>query len=146
MHKPEYVLENEIYKIVWDFEILSDHLILARRWHLIIINENKRSYHIEDFDVSANHWEKIKGSEKRDKYLDFATKLRKVWNKSKGTGRVGNWRMNWDYSDYSIVEISQNAQKNFGDLGRLPVTQSPMKYHQLMLVWKTHKQLNNNWP
>ena len=27
----KYVLENETYKILWDFEIQIDHLILARR-------------------------------------------------------------------------------------------------------------------
>ena len=25
MHKPEFILENEIYKILWDFEIQTDH-------------------------------------------------------------------------------------------------------------------------
>ena len=27
MHKPESVLENEMHKIPWDFEIQADHLI-----------------------------------------------------------------------------------------------------------------------
>ena len=31
MHKPECIQENEMYKILWDFEIKMDHLILARR-------------------------------------------------------------------------------------------------------------------
>ena len=30
MHKPESVLENEMHKIPWDFEIQTDHLIPAR--------------------------------------------------------------------------------------------------------------------
>ena len=27
MHKPESALENETHKILWDFEIQTDHLI-----------------------------------------------------------------------------------------------------------------------
>ena len=47
---------------------------------------------------------------------------------------VGNRRKNRDYSDYSFVEISQNTEKNPGDLRRLAVTQPPEKDHQLILV------------
>ena len=38
MHKPESVLENETHKILWDFEIQTDHLIPARRPDLVLIN------------------------------------------------------------------------------------------------------------
>ena len=30
MYKPESVLENEMHKLLWDFEIQMDHLISAR--------------------------------------------------------------------------------------------------------------------
>ena len=30
-HKPESVLENETHKILWHFEMQTDHLIPARR-------------------------------------------------------------------------------------------------------------------
>ena len=39
MHNPESVLENETYKLLWDFEIQTDLLISARRPDLIIIKE-----------------------------------------------------------------------------------------------------------
>ena len=42
MHNPESVLENEAHKLPWDFEIQTDHLILARRPDLVIINEKER--------------------------------------------------------------------------------------------------------
>ena len=42
MHKPESVIENVMHKILWDFEIQADHLILARRPNLEIINKKKR--------------------------------------------------------------------------------------------------------
>ena len=38
MHNPAPLLENEIHKLQWDFEVHMDHLISARRPDLIIIN------------------------------------------------------------------------------------------------------------
>ena len=37
MHKTESVPENETYNILWDFEIKTNHLILARIQDLVII-------------------------------------------------------------------------------------------------------------
>ena len=37
----------------------------------------------------------------------------------------------------SIIEDGQNTEKSPGNLTRLAVTQSPVKDHQLMLMWKT---------
>ena len=43
MHNPAPVLENDTHKLLWDFNIQTDHLILARRPNLIIINKKKKS-------------------------------------------------------------------------------------------------------
>ena len=58
MHKPESVLENEMHRIHWDFEIKTDRLILARRPGLVIVNN--KTCQIENFAVSSNHRVKIK--------------------------------------------------------------------------------------
>ena len=42
MHNPESVLENEMHKLLWDFDIQTDHLISARQPDLIIINKKRR--------------------------------------------------------------------------------------------------------
>ena len=63
MHNPTVVLENETYKLLWDFDIQTDHQISARRPDLIIINK------IVDFAVPANHRVKMKEAKKKDKYL-----------------------------------------------------------------------------
>ena len=39
MHSPASVLENDTHKLLWDFDIQTDHLISARRPDLIIINK-----------------------------------------------------------------------------------------------------------
>ena len=41
MHNPVPVLENDAHKLLWDFDIQTDHLISARRPDLIIINKKK---------------------------------------------------------------------------------------------------------
>ena len=41
MHKPEFLLKNATYKILWDFEMQTDHLITARRPDLVIANKKK---------------------------------------------------------------------------------------------------------
>ena len=80
MHNAAPVLENDKHKLLWDFDIQTDHLISARRPDLIIINKKKRICKIVDFAVPADHRIKLKECEKRDKYLDFARELKKLWN------------------------------------------------------------------
>ena len=43
MHNPVPVLENDTHKLLWDFNIQTDHLIPARRPDLIIINKKKEN-------------------------------------------------------------------------------------------------------
>ena len=59
---------------------------------------------------------------------------------SKRTEGLGNHRMSGEHSNYSIVEIGQNTEKIPGDLGRLVVTQTPVKEHQLKLMRKILKK------
>ena len=42
MYNPASVLEKDTHKLLWDFDIQTDHLISARRPDLIIINKKRR--------------------------------------------------------------------------------------------------------
>ena len=60
MYNPESVLENEMHKIFWDFEIQTDPLVSARQPDLVIVNKKKkkkkkkkRTCRIFDFAVPA---------------------------------------------------------------------------------------------
>ena len=53
MHKLEYVLENETHKLLWDFDIQTDHLNSARRQELI--NKKERTCRIVDFAIPSDH-------------------------------------------------------------------------------------------
>ena len=81
IHNPAPVLENDTHKLLWDFNIQTDQLIPARRPDLIIINKKKkRICKIVDFAVPVDHRINLKESEKKDKYLNLARELKKLWN------------------------------------------------------------------
>ena len=82
MHNPAPVLENDTHKLLWNFNIQTDHLIPARRSDLIITNKKKENLQNCRLCSSggAQHKIKQKESEKKDKYLDLARELKKLWN------------------------------------------------------------------
>ena len=84
MHNREFVSEIEMHKILWDFEIQTDYLTLARWPNLVIVNQ-KRTCLTVDFAIPADHWVKLKESETRDKYLDLARELK----------NYGRWKWQW---------------------------------------------------
>ena len=80
MHNPAPVLENATHKVLWDFNIQTDHLIAARRPDLIIMNKKETTCKIVDIVVPADHRIKLKECEKTDKYLYLTRELKKLWN------------------------------------------------------------------
>ena len=80
MHNPAPVLENNTHKLRWDFDIHTDHILSTRRPDLIIINKKQRTCKIVHFAVLTDHRIKLKECEKKDKYLDLARELKKLWN------------------------------------------------------------------
>ena len=145
MHNPVPVLENDSHKLLWDFNIQTDHLIPARRPDLIIINQKTRICKIVDFPVPEDHRINLKESEKNHKYLDLAREIKKLWNMKvtivpivigalgtviKGPKGLGSWRTGRDYPNNGIAEDGQNTETSPGDLGGLAVTQTPVKNHQ----------------
>ena len=72
MHNPAPILENNTHKLRWEFNIQTDHLIVARKPDLIKINKKKRICKIVDFAVPADHRINLKECAKKDKYLDLA--------------------------------------------------------------------------
>ena len=79
MHNPASVLENDTHKLLWDFNIQTDHLIPARRPDLIIINR-KRAF--EKLSTLLSRRINLKECEKKNKYLDLVRELK----------NYGTWR------------------------------------------------------
>ena len=83
-----------------------------------------------DFAVPADHRVKLKESEKKENYLDFARELKKTvehenggytncnwcsWYSHQRIGKRtvghGNKRTNRDHPNYSIIKIAQNTEE-----------------------------------
>ena len=72
-HEPESVLENEGYKILWDFSIQTiqtDHVIEARRPDLVVLDKKERSCKIIDFAVPGDSRIEEEKKDKIEKYQD----------------------------------------------------------------------------
>ena len=74
MLNPEFVQENDMHKILWDFERQTDHLISARQPDLMRIykkakqkkNNIRKQNSKPAQTVLTDHWVKLKESEKKD--------------------------------------------------------------------------------
>ena len=117
--------------------------------------QKKRSYRIVDFAVPADHRVKLKESKKRNKYLDLAWELKKLWHMkvtvipivigafgtvTKGLvqeleGLETRGREETIQTNYSIVATEQNTKKSPRDLRRLAVSQTPLKNSQMIIVY-----------
>ena len=79
-HKPEKVVENDSWKILWDFTIQTDHVIGARRLDMVIIDKTKSECRIIDFAclydsiIQEMETDKMKGCN------DWKRELKKIWN------------------------------------------------------------------
>ena len=159
MYNPESVLENEEQKLLWDFEIQTDHQISARRPRLISINNNNNNNNKKDNLQNCRLCSQSeKECAKRVKYLDNARELRKLWNMkvtiiplvigALGTVTKGfvqgledlEIRGRVETIQTSDIEIGQNTEKSSGDLKKLVFPQNPVRNHQLTLVWKALKR------
>ena len=79
-HEPESVLENEDYKILWDFGIQTDHVIEAWRPDLVVVDKKEISCKIIDFAVPRDGRIEENEKDKIEKYQDFGRELQKIWN------------------------------------------------------------------
>ena len=81
MHNPAPVQENNTDKLLWDFDIhRSPNFDQKTRPNNNQKKKKKRTCKIVDFAVSPYHRIKLKECEKKDKYLDIAWGLKKIWN------------------------------------------------------------------
>ena len=71
MYKTEYVIKDEMHKILWYFQIQMAYLIPIRRPDLILINKKKKKKKTcqKELAASADSKVKIKESRKSDRYL-----------------------------------------------------------------------------
>ena len=126
MHNAVVVLENDTHKLLWDFELQTDHLIWPARPKLITIN--KKKVNLQNCGLCCRGWFHNK-TERKWKELPENWK-KKLWNMKgdnytnldwcfwychqriiKGAGGFGDWMTNVDYLNCRILENDQNTEK-----------------------------------
>ena len=147
--------------IIW-----SDHLILARRPDLIIVNEkdNLPSCEIYCPGRPQRKIEKKKQKKKKTKRKISTAilpgKWKKLWNMkvtvmpivigalvtdtkalAQGLENLEKKRTRRDNPNNSFIKIAHDTKKSPGYLRRLAVTQTPVRNHRVRLVWKAQKSI-----
>ena len=112
MHNPDFILENETHKLLWGFDVETDLLISTRRPDLKIICQKSENLQNCELCCLRGLQSKIERMEKRDKYLDLARELKKLWN----------------------MKVSIIPFVSRGYLRRLAVSQTSKKNHQLIMM------------
>ena len=79
-HEPEAVIKSNQCKILWEFEVQTDHVIKEQRPHLVIVDKEKRICQIVDFTIPYDRKIMEGEMDKITKYQDLGRELRRLWN------------------------------------------------------------------
>ena len=71
-------MENDSWKILWDFTIQTDHVIEARRPNMVIIDKTKNECKIIDFACPFDSRIEEKEKDKMKGYNDLKRELKKI--------------------------------------------------------------------
>ena len=83
MHNSQSMLDNKTQKILWDFDIKTDHLISARWPDLVSVNNKQKTCRIVQFGIPTELKVKLKVHKTKDKYRDLASELKKNYGRWK---------------------------------------------------------------
>ena len=81
-HKLASVVENGRIKILWDFNIQTDHIIQHRRPGIVVLYHTERKCHLIDVAVPGDKRIELKEQEKIDNYIELRREVKKIWNSS----------------------------------------------------------------
>ena len=82
-HEQESAVENENFKILWDFIIQCEHMIEARRPDIVVVNEVKKEAMIIDMVIPGDTRACDKEREKIEKYSLLKDKTARLWQMKK---------------------------------------------------------------
>jgi len=78
-HTPAAVVDSPDVKVLWDFNIFTDHNLTARRPDIIVIDKQTKMAQIIDVAVPADNNVSMKEKEKIDKYKDLCVEPLSLW-------------------------------------------------------------------
>ena len=74
------MLENENFKILWDFSIQTDREIRANRPDIIFVDKREQTVMFIDVTIPNDHNIIEKKLEKIEKYTDLGIEIKELWN------------------------------------------------------------------
>jgi len=70
-HEPQSVSQNSQVKLLWDFNIYTDHVLSALQPDILMVDKHNNTVEIIDISVPADSNVSSKDTEKIEKYRDF---------------------------------------------------------------------------
>ena len=141
MQNPKFVQVNETHKLLWDFDIQTDHQISARRLDLIVINNKKWTCRNVNFAVPADHRVRLKESKKKNKYLDLARELKKIVEHENDSDTSYN-KCFW-YSHQRIVTKTGGLEEIMRRVETVQIT--ALLRSKLLHFWKRPEYWEESW-
>ena len=84
-HTPERVVENEGFKVLWDFNVQCDRMVEARRPDVVFVDKQAMKAKIIVIAIPGDARVKYKELEKIEKYKLVREEVRKLWKLMKVT-------------------------------------------------------------
>ena len=81
-YKPDKVLEDESFKLLWDFQVNTDRTVIASKPGIILQDKMTNKMCIIDIAIPADANIVKKRIMKIDKYIDLSIELKRLWNAS----------------------------------------------------------------
>ena len=78
-HEPEKVVENDSWKILWDFTIQTDHVTEERRPDMVVLDKTKSECKIIDFACPFDSRIEEREKDKMKGYNELKRELKKIW-------------------------------------------------------------------
>ena len=82
-HQAEKVLENDDYKLLWDFAIRTDQVISHHRPDIVIVDKQSKEAMLVDVAIPGDSRVASKKLEKKIKYQDLAIEVQRLWELKK---------------------------------------------------------------
>ena len=82
-HEPESVVENEMFKILWDFTIQCDHMIETRRPDIVVVDKVKKEAMIIDLAIPGDTRVCDKERKNIEEYSLLKDEIARLWQMKK---------------------------------------------------------------
>uniref|UniRef100_A0A087YQ23 Uncharacterized protein n=1 Tax=Poecilia formosa TaxID=48698 RepID=A0A087YQ23_POEFO len=76
---PPKVVENDRAKILWDFQIQTDKMVMANQPDIVVVDKQQRKAVVVDVAIPSDYNIRKKEHEKLEKYQGLREELEKAW-------------------------------------------------------------------